>query len=78
MLTDQHQLDNLERWVLNNTGDGNRNKQLFNYAMVLVDAGFSLDRIRSQVKDLNNKLPGKLDESEIDGSIMLTIAKKVK
>lgn len=78
MLTDQHQLDNLERWVLNNTGDGNRNKQLFNYAMVLVDAGFSLDRIRSQVKELNNKVPGKLDESEIDGSIMLTIAKKVK
>ncbi|MGQ6545407.1 hypothetical protein ACUND2_22315 [Serratia sp. IR-2025] len=77
-LTDQHQLDNLERWVLNNTGDGNRNKQLFNYAMVLVDAGFPLDRIRTQVKELNNKLPGKLDESEIDGSIMLTIAKKVK
>lgn len=76
-LNDQHQMDNLERWVLNNTGDGNRNKQLFNYGMILVEAGFSIDVIRSKVHELNEKLPGKLDGAEIDGSIMITIAKRI-
>lgn len=76
-LNDQSSLDNLERWVLNNTGDGNRNKQLFNYGMILVDAGFALDVIRNKIRELNEKLPGKLDDAEIDGSIMITIGKKI-
>lgn len=76
-LNDQHQLDNLERWVLNNTGDGNRNKQLFNYGMILAEANFTLDIIRSKVHELNDKLPGKLDGTEIDGTIMITIAKRL-
>ena len=77
ILNDQSSLDNMERWVLNNTGDGNRNKQLFNYGMVLVDAGYTFDVIRSKIRELNEKLPGKLDDTEIDGSIMVTIGKKV-
>ena len=71
----QQSLDNLERWVINNTGDGNRNNQLLRYAMVLVDAGFDYSAILSRVTDLNNKMADKLDEAEIMGTIMVTVGK---
>jgi hypothetical protein len=71
----QQSLDNLERWVINNTGDGNRNNQLLRYALVLVDSGFDFDGVRSRVNELNNKLPDKLDEAEIMGTIMVTVGK---
>ena len=77
-LDDQQSLDNLERWILNNTGDGNRNNMLLKYAMILVDAGFAIDVVRTKLLDLNEKLPGKLEASEIDGSIMITVAKKLQ
>jgi hypothetical protein len=35
---------------------------LLRYAMILVDAGFSFDQINSRVKDLNEKIPDKLDD----------------
>lgn len=71
----QQSMDNLERWVINNTGDGNRNNMLMKFAFVLVDAGFDFDNIRRRVVDLNDKLPDKLDEAEIMGSIMITVSK---
>jgi hypothetical protein len=71
----QQSLDNLERWVINNTGDGNRNNQLLKFAYVLVDAGFDFDGILSRVTDLNDKLPDKLEEAEIMGTIMVTVGK---
>lgn len=77
-LDDQQSMDNLERWVINNSGDGNRNNMLLKYAMILVDAGFAVDHIRSKVKDLNSKLPDKLEDVEIDGTIMLTVVRKSK
>lgn len=75
-LDDQSSMDRLERWVLNNTGDGNRNNMLHNYARILLDAGYGALDIRRMVIDLNEKLPGKLEESEIDASIMSTVNKK--
>jgi hypothetical protein len=74
-LDSQQSLDNLERWVLNHTGDGNRNVMLMRYAFILLDAGFDFDGIRRSVMTLNDKLPDKLDEAEILGSIMVTIGK---
>lgn len=71
----QQSLDNLERWVINNTGDGNRNNMLMKYAFILVDANFDFDGIRSRVVALNDKLPDKLDEVEIMSSIMVTVGK---
>lgn len=76
-ITDQQSLDNLERWVVNNTGDGNRNNMLLKYAMILVDSGFTFDQIRSKVIDLNDKLPDKLTEAEILGSIMVTVSRSI-
>lgn len=76
-LNDQQSMDNLERWVINNTGDGNRNNQLLRYALILVDAGFDFDQIRARVNDLNDKLPDKLEEAEIVGTIMVTAGKAI-
>lgn len=74
-LQDQSSLDNWERWILNNSGDGNRNKMLHRYAMSLVDNGFKLEQIMEKVKDLNNKMPDKLDEQELITTIMVTVSK---
>ncbi|MFX9003679.1 primase C-terminal domain-containing protein, partial [Acinetobacter baumannii] len=72
---DQQNLDNLERWVINNIGDGNRNVQLHRYAMILVDAGYRFDEIRRKVLDLNAKCQGPLDEGELTATIFTTVAK---
>ena len=74
---DQAGLNNLERWVMSNTGDGNRNNMLLRYAMILVDAGMTYDEISSRVSDLNDKLPDKLKEEEILATIMTTVGKKL-
>lgn len=72
----KHQnLDSLERWFIANTGDGNRNNQLMKFGYILVDAGHDFESIRQKVVALNDKLPDKLDEAEIMGSIMVTVGK---
>lgn len=76
-LDSQQSLDNLERWMLNNTGDGNRNNMLLRYGMLLVEAGFTFNEVNSKVKDLNDKMADKLDEAEIMGTIMVTVTKAI-
>lgn len=76
-LQDQQSMNNLERWVINNIGDGNRNNMLLRYAMILVDAGFDIEKIRQHVIGLNDKIPDKLDEAEIMGTIMVSAMKAV-
>jgi hypothetical protein len=71
----QQSMDNLERWVINNIGDGNRNNMLLRYALILVDAGFDFEGVRSRVISLNDKIPDKLDEAEIMTTIMMTTMK---
>jgi len=77
LLQDQKGMDNLERWVMNNIGDGNRNNMLLRYAMILVDAGFQLDPIRQKVIDLNERIADKLTEMEIMSTIMISVAKAI-
>lgn len=76
-LDSQQSLDNLERWILNNSGDGNRNNMLLRYAMILLDAGFDLEGIRNRVTGLNDKMPDKLEDAEIYGTIMVTIGREI-
>lgn len=76
-LSTQAQMDNLERWVINNSGDGNRNIMLHRFARILVDAGKDWSQIKDLVCSLNEKLPDKLSEAEILGSIMTTVAKEL-
>ena len=74
-LDSQQSMDNLERWVVNNIGDGNRNNMILRYAMILVDAGLDFEAIRQRVVSLNDKIADKLDETEIMGTVMITVAK---
>ena len=76
-LKDQSQLDNLERWVINNTGDGNRNNMLLRYAMLLADSGFSFQDIKDKTIKLNDKLADKLSEIELSSTIFHTLANKL-
>lgn len=74
-LENQQEMDNLERWVLNNSGDGNRSNMLHRYAMILVDCGFNESYIRDHVLALNDKMPDALEEIEIHKTILVTVGK---
>ena len=73
----QSEMDNLERWVINNTGDGNRNNMLLRFAMILMDAGFNFENIKDKTISLNDKLPDKLSEVELAKSIFHTTAQRL-
>jgi len=75
VINETSNLDNLERWFINNIGDGNRNNQLLKFAMVLVDAGNDFNTVRQKVLEFNNKLPDKLEEQEIMNTIMVSAGK---
>lgn len=77
LLQDQQGMDNLERWVMNNIGDGNRNSMMLRYAMILVDAGFDFEGIRQKVNQLNEKIADKLEENEIMSTVMVTVMKAI-
>ena len=77
LLDSQQSMDNLERWVINNIGDGNRNNMLLRYAMLLLDAGFDFEAIRVKVIGLNGKIADKLEEAEIMSTIMISVAKNL-
>lgn len=76
-LGSQQQMDNLERWIINNTGDGNRNVMLHRYARLLIEAGKNWNEIKDCITSLNDKLADKLSEAEILGSIMVTVGKEL-
>lgn len=76
-ITEYGSLDALERWVLNNTGDGNRNNQLLKYALLLLDLNHSFEQIRTRVLDMNDRMAGSLSESEIMTTILVTVGKKM-
>ena len=77
LMDSQGSMDNLERWVINNIGDGNRNNMLLRYAMILLDAGFDFEGVRGRVVSLNEKIADKLDEVEIMSTIMTTVMKTI-
>jgi hypothetical protein len=76
-LDSQQSMDNLERWTINNIGDGNRNNMLLRYAMILVDANFDFEGVRTRVLSLNDKIADKLEESEIMTTVMVSVMKAI-
>lgn len=76
-LKDQEHLDNLERWIINNTGDGNRNNMLLRYALILVEENYTQNQIKEKVFALNDKLVDKLDEMEIMSTILYTVQQRM-
>ncbi|CAZ66204.1 N4 gp43-like protein [Pseudomonas phage LUZ7] len=76
-LQDQSDMDRLERWVINNSGDGNRNNMLLRFAMILVENGFGYDTIKNRVLGLNAKMQDSLDETELLTTVLITVQKKL-
>lgn len=74
---DSSSLSNLERWYVNQMEEGNRSNTLIKYALLLVDMGLDEDTIQTKILNLNNKLQNKLDESEIQITIMRTVFKAI-
>lgn len=74
---DLQSLDNLERWVIQNSGDGNRNNQLFRYACILMDAGYDYNNIQQKLLGLNSKMSDALEEHELLGTVMVTVGKEL-
>lgn len=70
-------LDNLERWFAQRMTHGNRNNQMIKYALALLDSGFDLPTISSQVHSFNKKLSNPLPSNEIDATVLKTVAKRI-
>jgi hypothetical protein len=73
----QTDFNNLERWFINNTGEGNRSNQLFKYASMLCDTGMPILGIKNAVTALNGKLPNALSLSELSNTIFKSVEKLV-
>lgn len=71
-------LDGLQHWVMSTTGEGNRNKQLYRYAMILVDKGLDYQTIFESVKSMNQGLRDAISDKEIANTIMSSVARKIK
>jgi len=69
-------LDNLERWFAGRIVSGNRNNHMIKYALCLVDAGWDLPAVQSQVHAFNKKLSDPMAEQEVDSTILITVAKR--
>lgn len=77
LLANQTNLTALERWSINQAGEGNRNHTLARYAFTLVELGQAFDAIRSQVMDMNQKFDDPLDDSEIHSTILTSVSKRI-
>lgn len=69
-------LSNLERWFAQRIATGNRNNQMLKYAYALVDSGLSLGDVEKHVKSFNSKLNNPLPTAEIEGTILVSVAKR--
>ena len=77
LIAGQTNLNNLERWFINNTGQGNRNHKLCAYAFALIDMGYNVEDITNKVKALNSKLDEPISEDEIMSTIIVSVTKRV-
>ena len=70
-------MDNLERWFAQRIAAGNRNNQMVKFALTLVDGGMDFYDVQKQVLAFNKKLNNPLAVTEIESTIMQTVAKKI-
>ncbi|AHG59310.1 DNA primase [Sulfitobacter phage phiCB2047-B] len=76
-VADLSNLDNLERWFLNNMEVGGRNNALLNYAMMLKDAGMSFDELEERVLLLNKNSGSPLKKDEVQSTVLKSVAQKM-
>lgn len=72
-----HNLTNIERWFIQETGEGNRSNNLIRYALMLVDAGHDITSVTNNVLALNGKLIEPLPEAEIYSTIIVSANKAI-
>lgn len=70
-------LDGLEKWFLSKATVGDRNNQLYSYAICLIDNGVSFDEMQDKVIALNKRLKTPLSEKELADTIFSSISKKI-
>lgn len=75
-VADLGNLDNLERWFLNNMDIGSRNNTLLNYAMMLKDAGASFDEVEKKTLDLNKRSNAPLKQEELYSTVLKSVGSK--
>ena len=71
-------LDSLERWFAERIASGNRNNHMIKFALALVDSGMDLITVSQKVHAFNEKLQDSLTKTEIDNTIMVTVAKRLQ
>jgi len=76
-VADLGNLDNLERWFLNNMEMGSRNNTLLNYAMMLKDAGMGFDELEGKVISLNERSSSPLKKDEVQSTVLKSVAQKM-
>jgi len=69
-------VSNLEKWFLTYTIEGNRANHLYRYGMIMIDAGYALDVIKSSITAMNQSLESPLDSHQIQNSILYSLNKK--
>lgn len=73
-------LPNLQRWfIMEMTKNGiweNRNNNLFKYACILKESGYTYDELEKDILSFNKKLDLPLDESELKRTVLTSIHKK--
>lgn len=74
--TQLRSLDNLERWFIANTAEGNRNHSLLKFAYCLIDDGLDMTSVHSRVMSLNSKLPEPLEEAEVLSTVLVSANRK--
>lgn len=71
-------LDNLERWFAQKFSEGDRNNQMIRYSLALCDkTDLSPYEIKSRINRFNSSLSNGLSQEEIDGTIMVTVGKRL-
>ena len=70
-------MDNLERWFAQRIASGNRNNQMVKFALTLVDGGMDFYEVQKTVLAFNKKLNNPLPITEVEATIMQTVAKKI-
>ena len=76
-VADLGNLENLERWFLQNMEVGGRNNTLLNYAMMLKDAGMGYDDLEKKVIKLNKQSESPLKEDEVYSTVLKSVAQKM-
>jgi len=76
-IADLGNLENLDRWFLNNMEVGGRNNTLLNYAMMLKDAGMKYDDLEKKILELNQRSDAPLKKDEIYSTVLKSVAQKM-